>query len=548
MKKIVSVFMCILMLFSVCSVAAAADAAERFSKGDVDGSGSITAADARLALRTSVKLEKLSLVAMTAADVNDDSNITAADARLILRASVGLESFSVPAKMPETKAEICDFYKKGVDEIKAGKAGYIKKEWQNVDAINIGGSTVNSLVTGVLGSFMTAEADASEQVCAAGSDEAKNRIAAWTLTDLSKVADAKCVKDGSNYRITIIMKDEDTPKKSGSVLGQVTNSLIYWEDLEYTLKNDSSVEKILTEYKDLHIVYKGFRIEAVMTPDGRFVSIDHTSDIDILIGYAKITVFTIENKSGHMWNYCKYYDFDYPGASSGNKPDDNKPVIPDTPVSGQMPVTTAEICNFYKSGIDKVRAGEAGYMKKEWQNVDYVNVGNAVVNNAVTNVLGNFMTQEADAFEQICDKGSEDAKRRIPEWTLTDLSEIASATCVKVGNNYKITIIMKDEDTPKKNGSVLGQVTNSVLFWEDIEATLTGDPTVNRILKEFRDMHIIYKGFTIEAVMTPEGEFVSLDHTADVDILIGYAKILTVEIKNKSGHMWNYCKYYNFEY
>ena len=213
--------------------------------------------------------------------------------------------------MPSTTAEITDFYKKAVDEIKAGNAGYTKKEWQNVDAVNIGGSAVNSAVTSVLGSFMTVEADAKEQISEKGSDDAKNRIAAWTLTDLSQVAKADCVKDGDNYKITIIMKDEDTPKKSGSVLGQVTGALLYWEDIENTLTSDSTVTAILKEFRDIHVIYKGYKIEAVMTPDGKFVSIDHTADVDILIGYAKILFFDIENKSGHMWNYCKFYNFVY---------------------------------------------------------------------------------------------------------------------------------------------------------------------------------------------------------------------------------------------
>ncbi len=214
-------------------------------------------------------------------------------------------------KMPTTTAEITNFYKKGVDEIKAGKVGYTKKEWQNVDAVNIGASFVNSAVTSVLGSFMTVEADAEEQINAKGSDEAKNRIAAWTLTDLNQVASANCVQDGSNYKITIIMKDEDTPKKNGSVLGQVTGALLYWEDIDATLSGDPTVTKILTGYSDIHVIYKGYKIEAVMTPDGKFVSIDHTADVDILIGEAKIVGIPIKDKSGHMWNYCKFYDFKY---------------------------------------------------------------------------------------------------------------------------------------------------------------------------------------------------------------------------------------------
>ena len=60
--------------------------------GDVDGDKSVSAADARLALRASVGLETLNTTQKKAADADKDTNITAADARLILRASVGLET------------------------------------------------------------------------------------------------------------------------------------------------------------------------------------------------------------------------------------------------------------------------------------------------------------------------------------------------------------------------------------------------------------------------------------------------------------------------
>lgn len=52
---------------------------------DVNCDGKITAADARLALRYSAKLETLSMIQQLAADMNNDNKITAADARLILR-------------------------------------------------------------------------------------------------------------------------------------------------------------------------------------------------------------------------------------------------------------------------------------------------------------------------------------------------------------------------------------------------------------------------------------------------------------------------------
>ncbi len=60
-------------------------------KGDADLSGKVTAADARLALRHSAKLETLSGEKFANADVNGDSIISATDARLILRFSAGID-------------------------------------------------------------------------------------------------------------------------------------------------------------------------------------------------------------------------------------------------------------------------------------------------------------------------------------------------------------------------------------------------------------------------------------------------------------------------
>lgn len=60
-------------------------------KADVNGDATITAADARLALRASANLDKIEGVYAIAANYNGDDDITAADARKILRKSAGLE-------------------------------------------------------------------------------------------------------------------------------------------------------------------------------------------------------------------------------------------------------------------------------------------------------------------------------------------------------------------------------------------------------------------------------------------------------------------------
>lgn len=60
-----------------------------FFMQDVNCDAKITAADARLALRHSARLEKLDDIQFKAADVNEDGKVTAADARLILRKPIG---------------------------------------------------------------------------------------------------------------------------------------------------------------------------------------------------------------------------------------------------------------------------------------------------------------------------------------------------------------------------------------------------------------------------------------------------------------------------
>lgn len=58
-------------------------------KGDLNGDGKITAADARIALRIAAKLQKATAAQLKAGDINGDGKITAADARAILGMAAG---------------------------------------------------------------------------------------------------------------------------------------------------------------------------------------------------------------------------------------------------------------------------------------------------------------------------------------------------------------------------------------------------------------------------------------------------------------------------
>ncbi len=61
-------------------------------RADIDGDGSVTAADARLLLRCAVRLEKIDYSRINAYNLDGNTTVTAQDARTALRIAVGLES------------------------------------------------------------------------------------------------------------------------------------------------------------------------------------------------------------------------------------------------------------------------------------------------------------------------------------------------------------------------------------------------------------------------------------------------------------------------
>ena len=93
--------LCLILTLTAVCLFAFALCAGAVILGDVDGNGRLESADARLALRASVKLENYAAGSpqYTAADADGNGKLESADARTILRASVRLD------KLPEDPAE-----------------------------------------------------------------------------------------------------------------------------------------------------------------------------------------------------------------------------------------------------------------------------------------------------------------------------------------------------------------------------------------------------------------------------------------------------------
>lgn len=83
-------------------------------KADINGDGKVTAADARLALRTAARIDVISGIYAYAADSDGDGKISAGDARAILRKAAGLDESdkeAVPAdfdRMSDLLADMID--------------------------------------------------------------------------------------------------------------------------------------------------------------------------------------------------------------------------------------------------------------------------------------------------------------------------------------------------------------------------------------------------------------------------------------------------------
>ena len=203
--------------------------------------------------------------------------------------------------------------------------------------------------------------------------------------------------------------------------------------------------------------------------------------------------------------------------------------------------------NFYKAACDKITStGAAGHTRKEWQEIKELNLGSSIVTNLVKPIITSFMKTEDQASESVSDKGSDDAKRRMAPCG-ADISYVKSATKKDLSNgNYQITIVMNDENTPKKGSKGVAAMATGILYMEDVQETVKNDSTVSKVVKSLDKAEIIYQAYTIVAEMTKDGKFVSIEHHTDG--AISASAKLSVGSMNGTGTLAFYSKWYNFKY
>ena len=216
--------------------------------------------------------------------------------------------------------------------------------------------------------------------------------------------------------------------------------------------------------------------------------------------------------------------------------------------AGNDAILADPLAAFQKASKEINQNGIAGYTKKGWQAVEgqlQLSKANFLAG-TLTNLISGFMTTEADAEEKINEKGSDDAKNRMPAGDAS-ASYIKSATAVKEGDNYVVTVVMNDQVNPSYDDTDgLVKMSREFLDIKDVVETVETDATVSKIVSRV-DGTINYKAYTITAKMNAKGEFIEIKHYGVGDINADVTAVGVGDLQASGALSFN-ALYYNFVY
>ena len=207
------------------------------SVADIDCDGSVTAADARLALRIAVRLDDADDLVKAAADVDGDGSVTSADARFILRMAVGLEEVTPEQLlyMPKTETELLMAYTEAVKKAIVENVGYTKTCTSNITKTDVNLAHKSKLTNvAKLGGVNSKNVYVNDTALAR-----ENLIMPSLISTANIKSTSSIVKDGKYY-ITIVFEDvedayitvdspEYTPSKNyiGKIMPVTSGQVFY---------------------------------------------------------------------------------------------------------------------------------------------------------------------------------------------------------------------------------------------------------------------------------------------------------------------------------
>ena len=172
---------------------------------------------------------------------------------------------------------------------------------------------------------------------------------------------------------------------------------------------------------------------------------------------------------------------------------------------------------YQKAAQDIHNNGVAGYTRKGWQNIISYEYSNSANENKIKDIIDSYFTPEENAVSYVNEKGSSNCKFWMPATTTTK-EYIKSTNVTKVGENYKIEIVLKDQYNPMMDDTdgIVG-IAPYTFYIEDVEQAIDDNIELKSIIKQCDKAEALIKNYTITAVMTPDGKFVSISHRSDID-------------------------------
>ncbi len=227
-----------------------------------------------------------------------------------------------------------------------------------------------------------------------------------------------------------------------------------------------------------------------------------------------------------------------PAGNSGTAtPDANKPAD-NAPAADNNPIAKDPLAAYQKAAKEINTKGIAGYNKIGWQKPLKIE-GLGFLDSIIVPILEGFMTTEDEAEVKVNEKGSDDAKNRMP---LSNCSKgaVKSATAEKLANgNYKVVIVLKEEINPSYSGKDgLAVMSREFLDYGDVQKEAANIAVVKSLEGEIK-----YVDYTITSEMTADGKFVSITHYG-----IGYINAKLNGSINAYGELEFNAKYTEFKY
>ncbi len=214
--------------------------------------------------------------------------------------------------------------------------------------------------------------------------------------------------------------------------------------------------------------------------------------------------------------------------------------------TGNMDKATAY--NFYCHAASNTFRLAPGYTAKQWQNVKYSTISSSDKNaqKVFQEAFDTLYYPSSNPFVVTTAKGSTEAKSLLKSGGPA-FSVVTSATGVKKGNNYVVTMVLKDEYNPDYNTYYMGinSVSYNYFAYKDLFAALKDEDVIYQ-----GSASSLYKGFKVTAEITPDGRIVSATHSCDQVYVKGdmsldfrYGPILKY-----NASMGTYLTYSDFKY